>query len=171
MSLTYVVALDMCSGALEDMTLCLIWPMVVYVFSHVSQCSFFSFSHLSFPIQTFLSSAAPFTTLQTIPLSPLPLCSPAVSQPVQGPHEAAVQRAKGHQRKSSMCNQLIRCAHFNVYETHLHNYPFPQEPTHSQTPSGSSLNKLQMGEEVRVHMYMQHRDPSCTLWVYPPYTT
>ena len=46
-----------------------------------------------------------------------------------------------------MCNQLIR----GVHETHLHYYPFSQEPTHSQTPSGSSLNKLQMGEEVRVH--------------------
>ena len=59
----------------------------------------------------------------------------------------------------------------NVHETHLHYYPFPQEPTHSQTPSGSSLNKLQMGEEVRVNMYKQHLDSSCTLWVYPPYTT
>ena len=32
MSLRYIVALDMCSGALEDMTLCLICPMVVHIF-------------------------------------------------------------------------------------------------------------------------------------------
>ena len=61
MSLRYAVALDMWSGALEDRT-CVIWPMAVHNFSHESQCSLFSFSHLSFPIQTFLSSAAPSTT-------------------------------------------------------------------------------------------------------------
>ena len=62
MSLRYIVASDMCSGASKDMTFCLIWPMAVHDFCHVSQCSLFSFSHLSFPIQTFLSSAAPSTT-------------------------------------------------------------------------------------------------------------
>ena len=53
-----------------------------------------------------------------------------------------------------MCNHSLD-GFINVQETHLHYYPFSQEPTHSQTPSGSSLNKLQMGEEVRTctHVY------------------
>ena len=145
-------------------------PIVVHIFfSHVPQCSLFSFSHLSFPIQTFLSSVALSTTLQTIPLSPQPL-----------PLLQCLSQYKDHMRQQSREPKDIReravrvtsslDGFTNVQETHLHYYPFSQEPTHNQTPSGSSLNKLQMGEEVRVHMYMQHLDSSCTLWVYPPCT-
>ena len=93
MSLRYAVALDMWSGALEDMTLCLIWSMVVHIFfSHISQCSLFSFSHLSFPIQTFLSSAASSTTFQTIPHSPH-LCPFALLQ--------CLSQYKDHMRQQS----------------------------------------------------------------------
>ena len=74
-------------------------------------------------------------------------------------------------RERAVCITSSLDGFINVHETHLHYYPFSQEPTHSQTPSGSSLNKLQMGEEVRVCMYVQHLDSSCTIWVYPPYTT
>ena len=66
-------------------------------------------------------------------------------------------------RERAVCATSSLDGFINVQETHLHYYPFSQEPTHSQTPSGSSLNKLQMGEEVRVHMYMQHLDSSCTI--------
>ena len=74
-------------------------------------------------------------------------------------------------RERAVCATSSLDKFINVHETLLHHYPFSQEPTHSQTPSGSSLNKLQMGEEVRVHMYMQHLDSSCTIWLYPSYTT
>ena len=74
-------------------------------------------------------------------------------------------------RERAVCVTSSLDSFIIVQETHLHYYPLSQEPTHSQTPSGSSLNKLQMEEEVRVHMYMQHLDSSCTIWVYPPYTT
>ena len=67
-------------------------------------------------------------------------------------------------RERAVCVTSSLDGLINVHETHLHCYPLPQEPTHSQTPSGSSLNKLQMGEEVRVHMYMQHLDSSCTIY-------
>ena len=170
MSLRYVVALDMCSGALEDMTLCLIWPMVVYVISHVSQCVHsLAFLIFLFPFKLFfllllrsppskqsLSHLCPFALLQC--LSQYKDHMRQQSREPKDIRERAV-------RVTSSLDGLI-----NVHETHLHCYPLPQEPTHSQTPSGSSLNKLQMGEEVRVHMYMQHLDSSCTICVYPPYT-
>ena len=57
-------------------------------------------------------------------------------------------------RERAVCVSSSLDGFINVHETHLHYYPFSQEPTHSQTPSGSSLNKLQMGEEVRVHICM-----------------
>ena len=159
MSLTYVVALDMCSGALEDVTLCLIWPMVVYVFSHVSQCSFFSFSHLSFPIQTFPSAAArPPLSKQSLSH----LCPSALLQ--------CLSQYKDHMRQQSREPKDIReravrvttslDGLINVHETHLHCYPLPQEPTHSQTPSGSSLNKLQMGKRY-VYTCI------CSIWILP----
>ena len=58
----------------------------------------------------FLSMTSLFSCVYLFPtfsLSPLPLCSHAVSQPLQGPHEAAVQRTKGHQRENGMCSNLI----------------------------------------------------------------
>ena len=61
----YVVAFDMWSGALEDMTLCLIWPVVVHIFfshNYISDVHSLAYLIFLFPFKLF-SSASPSTTL------------------------------------------------------------------------------------------------------------
>ena len=139
------------------------------VFSQLSQCLLFNFSHLSFPFKLFLLLLLrpPLSKQSLSHLCPFALLQ-CLSQ--YKDHMRQQSREPKDIRERAVCVTSSLDGFINVHETHLHCYPLPQEPTHSQTPSGSSLNKLQMGEEVRVHMYMQHLDSSCTIWVYPLYT-
>ena len=146
--------------------------MVVHIFfSQVSQCV---------RSLVFLIFLIPFKLFLLLLLRPLlskqslfHLCPFALLQCLSQYKDHMRQQSREPKdiRERAVCVTSSLDGFINVHETHLHYYPFSQEPTHSQTPSGSSLNKLQMGEEVRVHMYMQHLDSSCTIWVYPPYTT
>ena len=123
------------------------------------------FSHLNFSF--FCCSLHLFLNNHSLHLCPFALLQ-------------CLSQYKDHMRQQSREPKDIReravCATSSLYgfmyrKHTLHCYPFPQEPTHSHTSSGSSLNKLQMGEEIRVRMYMQHLDSSCTLWLHPPCTT
>ena len=79
MSLRYAVALDMCSGALEDRT-CVIWPMAVHNFSNHNVHSL-AFLIFLFPFKLFflLLLHPPLSKQSLTHLTSAPLLSCSVS--------------------------------------------------------------------------------------------